>query len=692
MFKYLKVRITLYSNLLALLCTISMLSSNIAGAQTIRKDSLTQQIKILKSTSNFEKNKDYIDLLYELGREIRFYNLDSLLLISNKTISLSKAINYPHGEIKGLINQGSYYLETGKQDQALESFLNAHEKALQIEDLELILIAKNLLAMEYEYKQDYAKALNENLKGIELAKTNKEYNWLSTFYVNTSNLYKIQQEYKPAILYLTKAKELSKKGVDDRTTAVTLAYLTSTYIETGDLKNASINIEQCISILENLDLPEWKKFSYELKGSIYLKEEQYTKALSWFLKSKRIHDEIEQTRYKIPLYTGISKAYMGLKNNVLAEKYGLKSLELGKDLNILDGQEENLKLLYTLKKITNNPIEALTYLEAFKNVSDSIYKNKNELELRILKSNLEFDQEKELYLIENDKKITQQKYYFYGALLIILAFLVIIFILKRNSKIQEELYQKLTIKTTELKKKEKHLINSDNTKSKLFSIIAHDLKGPINSFKSLFNLVNSGEISTKDFMNFTPEMGEDIDSISFTLNNLLSWGQTQMEGMVTKLEVTNIHSLVNENIALLSKTGTQKSILIVSEVDNNIKTWSDKNQISIVIRNLISNALKFTPENGSITIGASEKEKFWEIWVKDTGIGLSKDAREKIFSKNETFTTYGTNNEKGTGLGLVLCKEMVENNDGAIWCDSTLNEGTCFYFSAPKFEANIVKT
>ncbi|MGO4918074.1 sensor histidine kinase [Maribacter spongiicola] len=107
--------------------------------------------------------------------------------------------------------------------------------------------------------------------------------------------------------------------------------------------------------------------------------------------------------------------------------------------------------------------------------------------------------------------------------------------------------------------------------------------------------------------------------------------------------------------------------------------------MSIIIRNLTSNAPKFTPENGTITIGANKKANHWDIWIKDTDIGLPEEAINKIFNKNETFTTYGTNNEKGTGLRLVLCKEMVENNDGEIWVDSFLGERTCFYFSVPKF-------
>lgn len=668
-----------------LICALSLLKSFSINSQTSPKDSLYKKIKILKSKPNFQKDTIYINLLYELGQSIKFYNRDSLLLVSKETTRLSKAINYFKGEIKGLINLGIYNSEIGKQDQALQIFLNAHEKALQIEDLELILNTKYLIALEYEYKEDYAKALNESLKGIEVAKKSSDYNWLSTFYVNTSYLYNSQKEYKQSILFLTKAKELSKKGVDDKTIAITLANLTSTYIKTGDLKNASLNIEQCITIFKNLGLDLWLAYAYEIKASIYLEQKHYTKALSWFQKSSDIHEEIEQTRYKIPLYTGMAKTYIGLQNYQLAEAYGLKSLKLSRELNDLNGEEENLKTLYNLKKITNNSVEALTYLEEFKNVSDTIYKNKNKKDLKILKSNLEFNQEKERYLTENNKKITQQKYYFYGALLVILAFLVIIFILKKNNSIQYELNQELTKTTSELKKKENHLNNSNNTKSRLFSIIAHDLKGPISSFKSMFSLVGSGGISTEDFMSFAPKMGEDIDSISFTLNNLLSWGQTQMDGIVTKLDATNIQELVTENSTLLSKTASQKSIDIVSQITPNVITWSDKNQISIVIRNLTSNALKFTPENGTITIGANEIEKYWEIWIKDTGIGLSEEAINKIFNKNETFTTYGTNNEKGTGLGLVLCKEMVENNDGEIWVESVLGKGTCFYFTVPKY-------
>ena len=125
-------------------------------------------------------------------------------------------------------------------------------------------------------------------------------------------------------------------------------------------------------------------------------------------------------------------------------------------------------------------------------------------------------------------------------------------------------------------------------------------------------------------LDFIPKLRDDIDHISFTLNNLLSWGYTQMNGAVTKPTIVALESLVSENINLLSEIAKNKSIKIVSELGSNTLTWSDGNQVDIVVRNLISNALKFTPKNGMVTISAIEKSKHWEVSVRDTGIGMDK--------------------------------------------------------------------
>jgi signal transduction histidine kinase len=197
-------------------------------------------------------------------------------------------------------------------------------------------------------------------------------------------------------------------------------------------------------------------------------------------------------------------------------------------------------------------------------------------------------------------------------------------------------------------------------------------------------MFNEGEIDKSEFLEFMPKLNDDVDHISFTLNNLLSWGYTQMNGSTTKPSAIAMETLVAENINLLSEIAEKKSIKIITKISANTLAWSDGNQIDIVIRNLISNALKFTPENGMVTVSANEKNTNWEISVRDSGVGMDKITLEKLFAKNANITTYGTNNEKGTGLGLSLCKEMVEKNNGTIWVDSTLRHGSTFYFTLPK--------
>ena len=438
--------------------------------------------------------------------------------------------------------------------------------------------------------------------------------------------------------------------------------------------------------VETLKLDTWLTYAYEVKGNIYFKKNEFNNALFWLKKSEEIHKNIDQTRYKIPLYLLFSKTYFELNNYELAECYGVEALKISRDLNNLENRDEILQIIYEIKKAEGDLENALFYLEDLKAISDTINKNNNIKELRILKSNLEFDQEKEQYILESEQKQVVQRSYIYFSILIILAFSIIIFILKRNNKTQNVLNLKLLENTQALKKNQIHLKEANDTKSKLFSIIAHDLKGPINSFKSLFDLFNKSELSKTEFMQFMPQIGGNIDSIAFTLNNLLTWGQSQMNGLSTKPNYTTIKTLVDENFRLLSKQAEIKSIKTINYIDKKLISWCDKDQIDVVIRNLISNAVKFTREHGTITVSATEQLHFWEIQVQDTGVGMSEEVLTNIFKNKETTTSYGTQNEKGTGLGLRVCKEMVENNGGQIWVESEINKGSTFYFSVPKPE------
>ncbi len=176
---------------------------------------------------------------------------------------------------------------------------------------------------------------------------------------------------------------------------------------------------------------------------------------------------------------------------------------------------------------------------------------------------------------ENSKALASQKRYIYAALFILIIFLIVTLIVRRNEKIQKRLNIELYNKTAKLVENEQELREINETKDKLFSIIGHDLRGPIAAFQGLLKLYKDGEIDSKEFLEFIPKLNSDIDHISFTLNNLLSWVQTQMNGSVTKPGIVSIENLVNENINLLSETAEAKSLKIVNKMTANILSWSD---------------------------------------------------------------------------------------------------------------------
>jgi signal transduction histidine kinase len=167
------------------------------------------------------------------------------------------------------------------------------------------------------------------------------------------------------------------------------------------------------------------------------------------------------------------------------------------------------------------------------------------------------------------------------------------------------------------------------------------------------------------------------------LNNLLDWTLLQMDKLNLQAAKINLFRLVEENIQLLGSV-QEKKIEMINEVPSNAIGFADSNTINLVIRNLMTNAIKFTNDGGRVLIAAKEQGREWVVSVSDNGVGIKPEVLNILFDKTAPYTTRGTANEKGTGLGLILCKEFVEKNGGRIWVESEEDKGSTFYFTLPK--------
>ncbi|WP_265241383.1 tetratricopeptide repeat-containing sensor histidine kinase [Muriicola sp. Z0-33] len=647
------------------------------------KDRITK----LQSQNDFNvKDTTYINLLNKYSGKMRYINEDSLLLLATQALEHSKSAEYKNGHSEALFRIGDYYSDKGKNAKAIEKYNEAWTIAQEINNDDLKLRILNNLSSEYGYKGDIAKALNGYLKALELAEEKDNKQMLSILNENIASLFASQHDFEDALIYYKKVKKINDELNDELINAETFSNLASLYADMEELDYAMFYINKSTAIFEKNSSPDWLAFAYETKGKIYLKQKKYKWALYWYDQSNILHKTLNDTRGKIDLYNGMAEAYLGQGKDILSEKYAQEAFNISNEIDFLEGKQKCARTLYIINKNKNKFATALSYHEIYQELSDTLSRSENQKSLTMLQVKDEHDHMKMELIQENERALAKQQNYVNAALAILLIFIAITILVHRGQKIQKKLNAELQSKQEILENRETALSESNETKTKLFSIIGHDLRGPIGALQGLLKMFKDGEISQKDFLEFIPKLRDDVDHIFFTLNNLLSWGYTQMNGAVTKPSVVDIEALVDMNVNLLSEIAEKKSIKIVSEIAANTLTWSDSDQIDIVIRNLISNALKFTPESGIVTIRSEQKQHHWEISVMDTGVGMDKVTQEKLFSKNANITTYGTNNEKGTGLGLSLCKEMVEKNNGTIWVNSNLRTGSTFYFTLPKAE------
>lgn len=670
---------------LLLLPLLLLFLNFIQGQETLRdslKNVLEQSRPRLQSTL---QDSSYVNALTKLAATMRFHKRDSLLALSKEALAMSETIGYAKGQISAEVGIGDYYSDQGIHEKGIQYYSRALETALEIEDDNLILYTENRLAGEYGYQGDYGMALREMLKGIEIAERVDDKEMLSIFHENIGLLYSHQKDYEEAINYLNISKRLNEQIKNEVFSAYTFANLASVYADAHQYEYAMFHVNKSIAVLEEQRIMDWLAYAYETKGKTYLRQGKFKWALYWYNQSEMLHNQsVDDERAQIDLFQGLSEANLGLQKEVLSENYALQAYDLSKKLKVKKGIKDAAKTLYELYKKENDYAKALGYHEVFQQFSDTLSRTENQKSLLMLKTRVSHEKQKQDLIIENEKALAEQKKYVTWILGLVLVLMIITFLVKRSERIQKNLNKELTSKKAQLENHEKELLEINQTKDKLFSIIGHDLRGPIGAFQGLLGLFNKGEVDQKEFLSFIPKLKADIDHISFTLNNLLSWGQTQMNGTITKPSDVDLENIVAVNVSLLSEIAFGKSIQVINKVDEHTMVWSDPDQIDIVIRNLISNALKFTPKNGSVTVSAFEKDGHWEVSVKDTGVGIDKETQERLFSKNSNVTTYGTNNEKGTGLGLTLCREMVENNSGTIWVTSVPKQGTCFTFTLPK--------
>ncbi|MFT4612223.1 MAG: two-component system sensor histidine kinase/response regulator [Glaciecola sp.] len=675
---------------LAVLCT-----SLFCFSQTKEIDSLTVELAYQKQDSlKIETSLRLVHALYNAK------SYKKALTYIDNTERLSKLLNHTKGIAGVYYYKALIYANNDDYYNAIDGFNRSRRHYNQLNDTLGIAKVNNSIGLIEIKRGNYAVGLQSSLSAIQTFETRNLKDELSSAYNNLADAYYNTNQIDKSLEFNLKALTVRKQLKDSTGIKISTRNIANLYSERKEHRKAIEYYENALTLLNPNSDQILRGEILPRIGAEYLRFKDYRKATDYLFEGLEFNRKIDNKNGILRALNAVGELNMQLKNYKTAaiqideahtiaraidsELELLKNYKLHKELDSIRGRFQNAFYwqgkYYTLKRELdqeNQPkIPVITKPVEVEPLNDIRDFNALALQKQDKKEAIDF------------KKQTVISYVLGGAFLIVSTILLLIYLKRKSTlKFNQELQDKnaeITLSNKEFSKQTKHLEEVNHVKDRLFSIVSHDLKDSISSIKGFIDLLKEDGISREEFYDLVPELSENADSASQLLYNLLNWSKSQMQNLEPKAELFNVQDIFKNKISLVEQKIEQKRIILIDESRRDF-IYADRSMIEIVVQNLITNAVKFTRVGDSITVSNSDHNGKSLICIEDTGVGISKENIDKLFQSG-TFTTRGTSNEKGTGLGLTICKELVELNNGRIWVESTLGIGTKFYVELPKIE------
>lgn len=515
-------------------------------------------------------------------------------------------------------------------------------------------------------------------------------------YINLGRSYLDRGDLNDAEVYYNKALQITEETGSTVFSATIYRNLGIFHTSKGNYAKALAYSLDALKIAQQLAYKVDEAIIYSHIGVIHSIEKNYAVAQDYFTKSLGLAKETGNKRLEAVCYGRLSKLYLELNQPRLALEYGENALQLALSLQAKEPIILALECLVNGYSQIKDYKMALTYSYKLQQYKDSVYSvEKERIVANIYQSHQVEGQQREIKLLSRENELKEQKarnqnLYIISLLGGMLLALTLATLLYKNAIKSKESNKALMLKNKEVEESKNEisrqaasLSSLNQVKDKLFSIIGHDLKGPIGNLQTLLNLFNNKDISQEDFNMLTKSLKRNLDTTRITLDNLLNWSLSQMDGIKTNPQRVMLKTCIEESCALFANDAEHKKIEIDIKIGYDIEVFADLAQLNLVARNLISNAIKFTPQKGKVIIEAKASNGVVNIRVSDTGIGMDAEQVSRILQPGTHQSQLGTENEKGTGLGLMLCKDFVERNGGKLCVSSKPNMGSTFYFNLP---------
>lgn len=683
---------------LALLCLIG----NFSKAQT------TKVAELQKKLGRPMADSSRLRLLYELTAAYSSVDMEKKLYYARYYKKMAEQLKVDTMQVEALIDIGGYYGIQSKMDSALYYFSKGYKKAR--ESHYEIGEARSLASIGFVYsKQDkYKNAVSNYFLALRIYKKHHHYKGINQCYINIGSIYFDSAQYALAETYFSAALKSyteinDQKGIGAATFSLGNANKRLHHFNLAKSYYArSLQIRERLGDLNGIALANWGL------GTLEIEQGNYDKALV-NLEIALKHDRtLKNTYHETAVLVSIAEAYLGLKDFKNARNNAEMALSNGYAINSKNSRLNTYKILIKIAKAENDIRKAFRYQTEFIALGDSIENDK------ILKDMMQAEFKRvasENDGLTKDNRIIASENTDYFKTIIATSFLLLFVVILLFTYYKRNLEKNQTNKLLQKQKEEIASINSElqmlnhevlsqmeltsaqnceleklnAVKNKFFSIVSHDLRSPLSTLQMLFRLYREGELDENEIGSLLLKLEESIYTTGSFLDNLLEWSKSQLEGMKINPVVFDLTAIITQNLDLSDSQIRLKELDIQNLVDGKaIMVYADPNMISVVVRNLISNSIKFCRPADTILLDILENETVAVLTVKDTGPGISENDMQKLFSLEHTVSK-GTHGEKGHHIGLVLCKDMIEQNKGRISVESRIGGGTIFRVELPKY-------
>lgn len=649
-------------------------------SQNISSDSLEIKYNgVIKNLHDTTKLKQFFDICRQLEMQ---GDLNKPFNYYKKLRIFAEKYGNKSIQAECFVRMGNFYSNQAKfvdallNNQAgLESIEN--EKAAKFKRYRSYFYNNNGNA--YSDLGDYNRAFEQYQLSLKISEELSDSSQLQRVIMNIGVILLNLKKYEKAYEYFTRSYNIALKTKNMEISFGSLYNIALVYYE---MKNYSKSLEYYSKVLElfskkkdSIQIARILVFGGQINSQLKnekIAEELINKGISI---SKKFNDEYA---YYFG-YLKLAEHYQDFEYYRKAIDYGKLSLTFFKERDLLDFSNQAYKLLSFCYSKIGDFRNAYHYLNEYAITKDSLASK--DISNIISKYELNQEIQTNTQKINNLKKEHQIKLIKRNNIIVVsiisIVSLLLILIL---------LYLRYRLKS----KTNKKLAEHNATKDKFFSIISHDLKTPVQSFNKLTEQLSDfyNEFSDDEKQDYLKSLNSSSANILKLLENLLTWSRLQTENIIASPENFSINGLIKSESENLKEFSDKKNVRVILNDTLDTFVFADKEMIALVIRNLISNAIKYSYENSSVFISIAEENKFIKVSITDNGIGINNEDQKKLFRLDIRFSTIGTDNEKGTGLGLNLCNDFIKKNKGNIWFESQKEKGSVFYFTLPQSEIN----